>query len=244
MDSLPRSATLGAMRILSVFLFSVFLNPFSQADQERREVTLPTGEKVRFLAHLHSQDSDDSPPPLLLFLHGGGESGDDIEKVVTHGPPKEVEDGRTFPFIVISPLNPDGKGFWDEDRLARFLDHIEDELHFDSNRVYLVGMSRGGYGAYRLAMENPDCFAAMIVLCAAAPAPYAGWLPKIPIWLIHGDKDPVIPVTESIRMEKAILDTGGNVTLTRRPNAGHDVWSDTFASDDFVEWLMQHQRTP
>ena len=230
------------MRIALLLIAFLVLNSSAGAGQEIRKATLTTGETVHYLAYLPSQHSNEAPLPLLLFLHGGGESGSEIEKVKTHGPPKEIENGRHFPFLVISPQNPDKKGFWDEDRLARFLDHLDRELHFDRRRVYLVGMSRGGYGAYRLAMENPDRFAAMIVLCAAAPTPYAGWLPKIPIWLIHGDKDPVIPVTESIEMEKAILDSGGSVTLTRRPNAGHDVWTETFASEDFVEWLLQYRR--
>ena len=226
--------------VLLLVLFSA-LHSSALADQESRKATLSTGESVSYLLY-EPKSSPDKNPPLLLFLHGGGESGDDIEKVKTHGPPKEIENGRSFPFLVISPQNPDKKGFWDEDRLARFLDHLDGELYFDRKRVYLAGMSRGGYGAYRLAMENPNRFAAMIVLCAAAPTPYAGWLPKIPIWLIHGDKDPVIPVDESIRMEKAIRASGGDITLTRHRDAGHDVWTKTFASHDFVEWLLQCER--
>lgn len=103
-------------------------------------------------------------------------------------------------------------------------------------------MSRGGYGAYRLAMENPGRFAAMIVLCAAAPTPYAGWLGSTPIWLIHGEKDSSIPVSESIRMEKSIREKGGNVKLTLHPESGHDVWSETFANDAAIDWLLKHAR--
>ncbi len=110
-------------------------------------------EKIDYLLYLPEEEVA-RPLPLLLFLHGGGESGDHLEAVKTHGPRFEIEQGRDYPMMVISPLNPDKKGFWDEDRLARFLDALEEQIEFDHSRLYLAGMSRGGYGAYRLAMEN------------------------------------------------------------------------------------------
>ena len=125
--------------VLLVVLFSV-LHSSVIADQESRKATLSTGESVSYLLY-EPKSSPDEKPPLLLFLHGGGESGDDIEKVKTHGPPKEIENGRSFSFFVISPQNPDKKGFWDEDRLTQFLAHLDGELHFDRKRGYLVGMS-------------------------------------------------------------------------------------------------------
>jgi len=143
--------------------------------------------------------------------------------------------------IVISPLNPDKKGFWDEDRLARFLDQLSKQVDYDQTRLYLAGMSRGGNGAYRLAMENPGRFAAMIVHCGAAPTPYAPWLKDLPTWIIHGQKDRVIPVEESVRMARAIEKAKGKVMLTLHPEEGHDVWTRTFAKEQFVNWLLKHK---
>jgi len=111
--------------------------------------------------------------------------------------------------VVVSLLNSDAKGFWEENRLARFLDQLKTEIEFDPHRIYLAGMSRGRYGAYRLVMETPGRFAVMLVLWVASPTPYAGWSGNLPISLIHGEKDPVIPVYESICMERAIQKRGG-----------------------------------
>lgn len=241
--SQPSCAFSAPMKNFATIAISLFLLSSLHADQENRKAILPTGETVDFLLYQPKAQKAHTTPPLLLFLHGGGESGDDLEKVKTHGPPKEIENGRDYPMIVVSPLNPDAKGFWDEDRLARFLDQLETEIEFDPHRIYLAGMSRGGYGAYRLAMENPDRFAAMVVLCAAAPTPYAGWLGNLPIWLIHGEKDPVIPVDESIRMERAIQKKGGEVKLSIHPDAQHDVWTRTFSGEAVVDWLLEHKRS-
>jgi len=93
---------------------------------------------------------------LVLFRHGGGESGNDLDKVKNGGGPALIEAGQEFPAIVLSPLNPETKGFGDEDRLARFWDAFIAEHEVDSDRIYLTGLSRGAYGVWRLALENPD----------------------------------------------------------------------------------------
>ncbi len=231
-----------SIRSLLLFLCCVATLASAAPRQLSLQIELSTGERVDYLFYEPQQASDGEVLPLLLFLHGGGESGDGLEKVKTHGPPREIEEGREFPMFVVSPLNPDAKGFWDEDRLSRFLDALQEKVEFDKARVYLAGMSRGGYGAYRLAMENPDRFAAMIVLCGAAPSPYANWLGDLPVWMIHGEKDKSIPVAESVRMEKAIREVGGNVRLTLYPEAGHDVWTRTFQDPKTINWLLSHRR--
>lgn len=207
--------------------------------QEARQLTLPTGEIIDYLLYTPAESAN---APLLLFLHGGGESGRDLAKVKTHGPPKEIENGRDYPMFVVSPLNPDKTGFWDEDRLARFLDALRTELKFDQSRLYLAGMSRGAYGAYRLAMEDPKRFAALIALCGAAPAPYAKWLGDLPVWIIHGEKDQSIPVEQSRAMARALEQAGHKPRLTIHPDAGHDVWTRTFQSPETIKWLLAHHR--
>jgi len=226
---------------LDFLVFFMIAAPLVAARQEARQLELPSGETIDFLFY-EPENGEEKKLPLLLFLHGGGESGDELERVKTHGPPKEIEAGREFPAIVVSPLNPAKKGFWDEDRLSRFLDALENEVTFDKDRLYLAGMSRGANGAYRLAMENPERFAALLVLCGAAPAPYAGWLKKIPTWIIHGEQDPVIPVRQSLMMAEAMKKAGNKAKLTIHPEDGHDVWTRTFSNDDFMKWFLSHKR--
>lgn len=211
------------------------------ARQTPESLLLPTNEVVRYWHYRPA--AADGPLPLILFLHGGGESGDDLERVKQHGPPALIDAGQTFPAIVLSPQNPDPKGFWDEDRLARFLDAFIAAHDVDPNRIYLTGLSRGAYGCWRLAMEDPDRFAAMVVISGAAPAPYAAWLEDLPVRVFHGNRDPVIPVDESHRIVAALRNRGSDVELTVYLDTGHDAWTQTYANPAVWEWLFGQQRS-
>lgn len=211
------------------------------AGQTAESLSLATGETVRFWYY---QPADvDGPAPLVLFLHGGGESGDDLDVVKKHGPPAMIAAGHEFPAIVLSPQNPEPEGFWDEDRLARFLDAFIAEHDVDPDRIYLTGLSRGGYGAWRLALEHPDRFAAMVVISGAAPAPYAGWLKDLPVRVFHGDEDTSIPVAESQRMVAAIQAEGGDAELSVYSGVGHDAWTQTYADPTVWKWLFAQRRS-
>lgn len=210
--------------------------------QSEHYVAIPDRVPLHYLLSLPADYSTQGDPsPLLLFLHGGGESGHDLTKVKKHGPPRLIESGVKLPFVVVSPQNPGSAQFWDEDALLRLLDHLENTLNLDRNRIYLTGLSRGGYGAWRLALENPHRFAALLVISGAAPSPYAHWLGDLPTWVFHGAQDPVIPVAESQRMVDAIKTHGGNVRLTIYPDSRHDAWTETYANPEIYQWLLRHR---
>src|ERR1017187_1673939 len=102
--------------------------------------------------------------PLMLFLHGAGERGTNVWKVATHGPPKNVAAHPDFPFIVLSPQCPEHQ-FWSKDVLLALLDEIMAKYAVDTNRVYLTGLSMGGYGTWDLGMAYPEKFAAIAPIC-------------------------------------------------------------------------------
>ena len=230
------------IRLPRLFSALPFLTTLVMAHpQSEHYIAIPDSAPVHYLLSLPDDYSPrGDPSPLLLFLHGGGESGHDLAKVKKHGPPQLIESGQKLPFVVVSPQNPGANQFWDEDALLRLLDHLENTLNLDRDRIYLTGLSRGGYGAWRLALENPDRFAALLVVSGAAPAPYASWLGDLPTWVFHGAKDPVIPVSESQRMVDAIKTRGGNVRLTVYPDASHDAWTETYANPEIYQWLLRH----
>ena len=187
-------------------------------------------------------DRADDKFALMLFLHGGGEGGSDINKVLKNGPPKMIADGKSFPCIVVSPLNPSKTEFWDDQALAKLLDRIENDYRVDANRIYLTGLSRGGFGAWRMAMQFPNRFAALIPISGGGVESYAFKLKDLPIWAFHGGKDSLIPVEESQRMVTAVNKVGGTAKLTIYPEAKHDAWTQTYNNPEVFEWLFSQHR--
>ena len=181
--------------------------------------------------------------PTILFLHGAGERGDDVAKVKSHGPAKIVEAGRDLPFIVVSPQCP-SKQWWPVkvEVLMGLLDEIEEKYDVDPERIYLTGLSMGGYGSWSLASMYPDRFAAVAPICGGG-MPYLGRnFKNLPVWAFHGAKDEVVPLQRSQEMVDAINNAGGNAELTVYPEAGHDSWTETYDNPKLYEWFLNHRR--
>jgi predicted peptidase len=195
-------------------------------------------------------DSSAKRWPLMLFLHGAGERGSDIWKVATHGPPKNISHDPDFPFLLISPQCPDNE-IWSNDILLGLLDDAMARLKVDRRRVYLTGLSMGGYGTWDLGLNHPERFAAIVPICGGgelisillAEGQRGKALKSLGVWAFHGGKDPVVPLDESQRMV-ALLKKIGNqdVKLTVYPEAGHDSWTETYNNPELYEWLLRHQR--
>lgn len=179
--------------------------------------------------------------PLVLFLHGSGERGDDLELVKKHGPPKRVAAGKEFPFILISPQCPDIER-WSPRILAALLDIIIKKYHVDEDRVYVTGLSMGGFGTWAMAAKYPERFAAIAPICGGGDPDLAKALTKTPVWAFHGAKDPAVPVKRSQEMVKAIKKAGGQAKLTIYPDAGHDSWTVTYENPELYQWLLGHVR--
>jgi predicted peptidase len=185
--------------------------------------------------------------PLILFLHGAGERGTNIWLVAKHGPPKIDTAETNFPFIVVSPQCPDGK-IWSNDLLIALLDDIENKCAVDLHRVYLTGISMGGFGTWNLGLTHPERFAAIAPICGGGEfiTPYLASkseLKNLPVWAFHGAKDPVVPLEESQRMVSLLKKIGVNeVKFTVYPEAQHDCWTQTYANPELFEWFLQHSR--
>ncbi|MFC4809615.1 alpha/beta fold hydrolase [Paenibacillus sp. GCM10023250] len=179
--------------------------------------------------------------PLILFLHGSGERGDNVERVAVHGIPKLARQQPDFPFIAVSPQCPEDS-FWgaEMDALIPLLDEIMARYHVDTTRVYLTGLSMGGYGAWQLGAAHPDRFAAVVPICGGGNPQRVEPLKETPVWVFHGAQDNVVPLSESEKMVEALQTIGGNVKLTVYPEAEHDSWTETYANPELYEWLLRH----
>jgi predicted peptidase len=196
--------------------------------------------------------------PVLLFLHGSGERGDDVWSVAKHGPPKLLREDMTSSaaellrknFIVVSPQCPKGK-WWDSETLIALLDQIAATQRVDSRRVYVTGMSMGGFGAWELGLQHPERFAAILPVCGGGSFPAAyqantskrSELRSLGVWAFHGAKDESVPLAESQRMVDMLKAMKvAEVKLTVFPEAKHDSWTATYANPEIYTWLLQHER--
>ena len=198
--------------------------------------------RLHYLLYLPpNYDKGDKPFPLILFLHGAGERGTDLSKVKIHGPPKLVEKQRDFGFIVVSPQA--SKFGWDAKALLKLLDEIEEKYKVDKDRVYLTGLSMGGYGTWALAAEAPKRFAAIAPICGGGNPATAKKLKDVPIWVFHGAKDNAVPLARSEQMVDALKKAGAKeVKFTVYPDAGHDSWTATYNNQELYQWFLAHKR--
>jgi len=237
-----------SLLLLSVGMVTFLLAPECTATAEesataQKETTLKTDVTVEidYLLYLPKDYDKQESWPLVLFLHGAGERGDNLDLVKKHGPPKLIEQGQDFPFIVVSPQCPAGK-WWEPFELLALLDDISERYNVDDNRVYLTGLSMGGFGTWRLASHAPERFAAIAPICGGGERFSARQLTKMPIWAFHGAKDSVVPLERSEAMVEAVKRYGGEAKLTVYPEATHDSWTATYDNPELYKWLLEQKR--
>ena len=181
--------------------------------------------------------------PMILFLHGAGERGKDIEKLRRHGLLRIVETRKDFGFIVVSPQCP-ATSWWPQEQelVINLVKDIVRKYEVDTERIYLTGLSMGGFGTWALACRYPDYFAAIAPICGGHEPFLAPGLKDMPVWAFHGAKDKIVPVSRSEDMVNAINAAGGNARLTVYPDAGHDAWTATYNNDQLYKWLLEHHK--
>ncbi|MBN1488195.1 MAG: prolyl oligopeptidase family serine peptidase [Anaerolineae bacterium] len=187
--------------------------------------------------------------PLILYLHGIGSRGDDLEMLKKNGIPKIVQTYEDFPFIAIAPLCPMYTRWSNHiEILGALLDGIADKYKVDEDRVYVTGLSMGGFGTWHMALAYPHRFAAIAPICGGGKK-YLGFPERtcefrhLPIWVFHGTQDKIVPIEESVCMVEALKACDGKVRFTVYPNGTHDVWTETYDNPELYTWFLQHQRT-
>jgi predicted peptidase len=200
--------------------------------------------------------------PVILFLHGTGHrlnlgeggTAPGIGQLFI-GYQNQKEAIVVFPRCYVDE-------YWTQPRIAavalQALAEAAREFHGDPQRTYLVGLSMGGFGTWYIASQNPGKFAALVVVCGGIRTPKTVPIPavsaehnpyqatarklrSVPVWIFHGGKDDVIPVTESRAMARSLRALGGSVRYTEYPGVGHDAWGKAFSEPKFFSWLFSHK---
>lgn len=207
------------------------------------EVKLDVGYDY-LLALPTGYEADDSREwPLIVFLHGSGERGDDVQKVKVHGPLKRIAQGQEIPAIIAAPQAKGGT-IWEPHAVKALTEKLARTYRVDENRIYLTGLSMGGFGTWDTALEYPETYAAIAPICGGAGVRFilAERIKRLPIWIFHGDADSAVPVEYSFKMEKALKKVGNEVKLTIYEGVGHDSWTRTYEDPAFWEWLLAQRR--
>lgn len=213
---------------------------YTDADGEHKYVV--------FVPRDYSADRD---WPVILFLHGAGERGSDGQLQVHVGLGPAIRAREDFPFIAAFPQAEDVAGparqAWlpaapDGRRALAILDEVEKRYRTDEKRVYLTGLSMGGFGAWGQAAAAAERWAAIVPICGGGDPALADKLRDLPIWCFHGAKDRAVPVDESRAMVDAIEAAGGNPLYTEYPDLEHNCWDAAYGDDALYAWLLEQRR--
>ncbi len=214
-----------------------------------RTYTGPDGVSSKYVVFVPHDYSPDRPPPVILFLHGGGEAGTDGRRQteVGLGPAVRAREA-TFPFVVVFPQAQDRvpatfatwlPGQPDGERALAVLAAVRQEFHTDPKRVYLTGISVGGFGTWQLAAADPGRWTAIVPVCGHAPLTRAAAVKDIPCWYFIGADDDVTPAQSARDMIAAIKDAGGRPRYTEYPGVGHNCWDRAYGTDELYDWLLR-----
>lgn len=232
--------------------FSLFTSWAVQAQaptpgkQVEATLTVSDGGTLPYLLYLpEDYDPQGAKVPLMLFLHGRGESHGPLNIVAKWGPPRRVAAGENMKYLLISPQCPSAS-FWSQDdqqkRILELLDHVKNNYNVDTDRIYLTGLSMGGFGSWRLAADHPEMFAAVVPVCGKGDPEKASALTKLPIWAWHGTADKAVPFQHSVEMVEAIKAAGGTrVRFTSLEHIGHFSWQAAYQSSDLYTWLDEQR---
>ncbi len=201
--------------------------------------------------------------PLIIFLHGAGERGADNTRQLVHTQvlrfiSDEVQ--AEHPCFLIAPQCPAGEKWMEVDwrknpvpplpeqpslpmRLTlELLDALQKEFSIDADRIYVTGLSMGGYGTYDLVLRRPDRIAAAVPVCGGVDVAQAKRVAHIPFWIFHGGADGVVRVDFSRNMVEALKAAGASPRYTEYPGVGHNSWSKAYLEPELVEWLFGQRR--
>lgn len=228
--------------LLSSLLLSAALLPQDpvQEDRFKGEVRIVRKVDYRYLVSL-PEGYGKARVPLVVFLHGSGERGDDVQAVAVHGPIKEIKNGRKFPFVTVAPQCPRGQ-WWDPDLVNAFVEGLIKKYRVDRDRVYLTGLSMGGFGTWNAAAKRPDLYAGILPICGGISPDDVAPLVKMPIWTVHGDADQAVPIAETINAVEALKKLGATPRFDTIKGGGHDVWTDVYAAQEPYDWLLSLRR--
>jgi predicted peptidase len=181
--------------------------------------------------------------PLIVWLHGGDQGGSDVQKVKSSGIPKLIEDGKKLPFLVFSPQNPSEELLYPIEKVKSALDEVVSKYRVDRSRIYVVGFSRGGFGAWAMAEQFPGTFAAVVPIAGGGNRHYLSRTnEKAAFWVFHGTSDDVIPLSDSVVLYERLLGLKRVARLSVLEGVDHSgvEWA-ALNDPELWDWLLKQR---
>jgi predicted peptidase len=260
------NSRVGLPLLVVLLLVSAMTTPnLSAADHrdryEARTFTDAAGKKLNYrLLRPKGYDANKSYP-LVLFFHGAGERGSDNKIQLVHGMNEFAADEimKKYPAFVVAPQCPEGMQWvdvsWTADShtmpkepaepLRQSLDLVaalQKEFSVDEKRLYVTGLSMGGFGAWDAIQRRPDLFAAAVSVCGGGDAALAEKIKAVPMWAFHGAEDGAVKPQRSRDMIAALKKAGGSPRYTEYEKVGHNSWEKAYADPKMYEWLFAQKR--
>lgn len=223
--------------LIAIFCLGIFLNGVSQKiERHFNETTYP------YYLYLPVDSILNNNPPIMVFLHGRSLSGNKLDKLKKYGVMCEIIKGRNFPAIVIAPQTL--KGPWKPSLIKEVIESVNEQYNTDSTRLYVLGMSMGGYGTINFTGTYPELVAGAVALCGGGNSQFGEALSTVPLWIRHGDKDFITPLSESQKIVDAIRkrSTENHLTFTIDKGLDHGDMERFFRGTEIYDWLFQQQK--
>lgn len=261
------TSNLPLISVLSLFILAMAVPVQTSAQSDFKELFeakvyhSDEGDQLPYRLLIPEQFVDGESYPLVLFLHGMGERGSDNEAQLTWGVEAFAKAGfrLEYPAIVIVPQAPDddywanldwrteGTGLMEKPTKPLQMAYdlvlqIADEMPVNKDRLYITGLSMGGFGTWDLITRYPDTFAAAMPVCGGGDLSKAYLLKDLPIWTFHGAQDSVVPVEMSRDMVQAIREAGGTPGYTEYPHVDHFSWVPAYEDRFALEWLFEQKK--
>lgn len=228
-----------------LFIVSFYSSSFSQVTEHTFDEKVEMPVKLDYVLYTPDAYKDSKKDfPLIVFLHGAGERGTDLSKVSVHGPLQYIKEGNKIDAVILAPQCPEGV-YWQPHEVAALVKKVINENRIDENRVYLTGLSMGGYGVWATGGEYPELFAAMAPVCGAIYRPIyrnISHIQEMPIWVFHGALDDVVSPANSNEMVKTLKVAGSDVKYTVYPFANHNSWTETYNNPELYEWMLAQKK--
>lgn len=186
-------------------------------------------------------DSTRREKPLLLFLHGASLSGSDLQRVRKYGPLTAISYGHDIDAVIVAPQCPGGG--WIPNQVEKVVEWALAHYAVDTNRIYVIGMSMGGYGTINYVGTYPDRIAAAMALCGGGGIKNYCGLNKVPFWILHGTADRAVGISKSVEVVNKMKACGDTPLLrfTKLSGQSHSALAKIFYLDDTYAWLFSHR---